>query len=98
MDATAPKPDIPAGTLVVVLRGRNGEQIARTCTPCYGPGRWPFVRRWLGDRWTKQPSKARVLRVATAADLALLATGAVFAGSEMPFPRRPHGGEPLLKV
>ena len=75
MTAISTRADIPAGTLVVVARGRQGEQIARTCTPCYGPGRWPFVRRWMGAKWTNQPSKARVLRLATAEDLALLAPG-----------------------
>ena len=75
MSASSTRADIPAGTLVVVARGRQGEQIARTCTPCYGPGRWPFVRRWMGAKWTDQPCKARVLRVATAEDLTLLAPG-----------------------
>ena len=77
MNAVLPRADIPAGALVVVARGRQGEQIAHTCTPCYGPGRWPFVRRWMGAKWTNQPTKARVLRLATAADLARLAPGAV---------------------
>jgi hypothetical protein len=76
MTAITTRADIPAGTLVVVARGRQGEQIARTCTPCYGPGRWPFVRRWMGAKWTDQPCKARVLRLATAEDLTLLAPGA----------------------
>ena len=64
------KPDqgIPAGTLVVVARGRRAEQLGITYTGCYGPGRWPFVRRWMGDRWTVRPAKARVLRVATDED------------------------------
>jgi hypothetical protein len=75
MTAISTRADIPAGTLVVVARGRLGEQIARTCTPCYGPGRWPFVRRWMGAKWTDQPVKARVLRVASAEDVTLLAPG-----------------------
>jgi hypothetical protein len=64
---TGRKPDqgIPAGTLVVVARGSREEQLGLTYTGCYGPGRWPFVRRWMGDRWTVRPAKARVLRVAT---------------------------------
>ena len=59
---------IPAGTLVVVARGRRSEQLALTYTSCYGTGRWPFVRRWMGQRWTVRPAKARVLRVATEDD------------------------------
>ncbi len=64
------KPDegIPAGTLVVVARGRRAEQLAITYTGCFGAGRWPFVRRWMGDRWTVRPAKARVLRIATEED------------------------------
>jgi hypothetical protein len=69
--------DIPAGTLVVVARGRSAEQVGLTATPCWGPGRWPFVLRWRGDRWTKRPAKARVLRVATAEDLRSLPPGSV---------------------
>jgi hypothetical protein len=80
MTAIPTRAGIPAGTLVVVARGRNGEQIARTCTPCWGPGRWPFVRRWMGAKWTDQPGKARVLRLATAEDLKALAPG--FAGDD----------------
>jgi hypothetical protein len=70
MEMTGMKPEegIPAGTLVVVARGRRAEQLAITYTSCYGAGRWPFVRRWMGDRWTVRPAKARVLRVATAED------------------------------
>jgi hypothetical protein len=51
-----------------VARGRRAEQLALTYTSCYGPGRWPFVRRWMGQRWTVRPAKARVLRVATDED------------------------------
>lgn len=76
--------EIPAGTLVVVARGRNGEQLGLTATPCWGPGRWPFVLRWRGDRWTKKPAKARVLRVATPADLQALPSGNV--GGVVPVP------------
>jgi hypothetical protein len=67
---TGVKPDdgIPAGSLVVVARGRRAEQLALTYTGCYGPGRWPFVRRWMGERWTVRPAKARVLRLATDED------------------------------
>jgi hypothetical protein len=65
----APGSGIPVGTLVVVSRGQRGEQLAVTYTPCYGPGRWPFVRRWSGDRWTQRAAKARVLRVASDEDL-----------------------------
>jgi hypothetical protein len=65
-----PEHGIPAGTLVVVARGRRAEQLGITYTGCYGPGRWPFVRRWMGDRWTVRPAKAQVLRVATEADRA----------------------------
>jgi hypothetical protein len=60
-----PEEGIPAGTLVVVARGRRAEQLGVTYSHCYGPGRWPFVRRWMGQRWTVRPAKARVLRVAT---------------------------------
>jgi hypothetical protein len=67
--SVAPGSEIPAGTLVVVSRGHRGEQLAVTYTPCYGPGRWPFVRRWSGDRWTQRAAKARVLRVASGEDL-----------------------------
>jgi hypothetical protein len=64
------KPDqgIRPGTLVVVARGRREEQLGITYTGCHGPGRWPFVRRWMGDRWTVRPAKARVLRIATDED------------------------------
>jgi hypothetical protein len=61
--------EIPVGTLVMVSRGQRGEQLALTYTPCYGPGRWPFVRKWRGDRWTQRAAKARVLRVANGEDL-----------------------------
>src|SRR5215211_3332928 len=98
MNAILTRADIPAGTLVVVARWRQAEQIALTCTPCYGPGRWPFVRRWLGDRWTKQPTKARVLRLATAADLALLAPGAGVADGQLAFSPLTPGGGAQLKV
>jgi hypothetical protein len=87
MTAILTRADIPAGTLVVVARGRQGEQIARTCTPCYGPGRWPFVRRWMGSKWTDQPSKARVLRVATDEDLSMLAPGVGGRDGRMTKPR-----------
>jgi hypothetical protein len=63
-----PEEGIPAGTLVVVARGRWAEQLGMTYTSCYGPGRWPFVRRWTGQRWTVRPAKARVLRIATDED------------------------------
>jgi hypothetical protein len=63
---------LPAGVLVVVARGRRGEQVGVTFTPCWGPGRWPFVRRWMGNGWTKRPAKARVLRLATEKDLQTL--------------------------
>lgn len=63
---------IAAGTIVVVSRWLKGEQLAVTETPCYGPGRWPFVRRWMGDRWTKRAAKGRVLRVATEEDIQTL--------------------------
>jgi hypothetical protein len=98
MKTSLTREDIPAGTLVVVARWRQGEQIALTCTPCYGPGRWPFVRRWMGQRWTKQPTKARVLRLATAADLALLAPGGGFAGAEVAFAPPLPVGDAQLKV
>jgi hypothetical protein len=98
MNATLTRPDIPAGTLVVVARGRQGEQIARTCTPCYGPGRWPFVHRWMGAKWTNQPSKARVLRVATAADLTLLAPGVAGPAEAAPFSPQPRGPRSQLKL
>jgi hypothetical protein len=75
--AEGPRRDIPAGTLVVVARGRTAEQVGLTATPCWGPGRWPFVLRWRGDRWTKRPAKARVLRVATLEDLQSLPPGSV---------------------
>ena len=68
MTGKEPDQGIPAGTLVVVARGRRAEQLGITYTGCYGAGRWPFVRRWMGDRWTVRPAKARVLRVATEAD------------------------------
>lgn len=64
--------DIPAGTLVVVRRGRNGQQLAITHTSCFGPGRWPFVRRWMGDRWTVKAARAHLLRVASGDDVAQL--------------------------
>ena len=69
--------DIPAGTLVVVARGRTGQQLGLTATPCFGPGRWPFVLRWMGNRWTKRAAKARVLRIASAEDVRGLAPGSV---------------------
>jgi hypothetical protein len=75
--SAGPRGDIPAGTLVMVARGRSAEQVGLTATPCWGPGRWPFVLRWRGDRWTKRPAKARVLRVATAEDLRSLPPGSV---------------------
>jgi hypothetical protein len=53
---------------VVVVAHKRNEALAITETPCYGPGRWPFVRRWLGDRWSKRPARGRVLRVATPDD------------------------------
>jgi hypothetical protein len=68
MSGMKPAKGIPAGTLVVVARGRRAEQLGITYTSCYGPGRWPFVRRWMGERWTVRPAKARVLRVATEED------------------------------
>jgi hypothetical protein len=67
---------IPQGTMVVVSRGKRGEQLALTQTPCYGPGRWPYVLRWLGDRWTKRVAKGRVLRVASEDDLRALGPAA----------------------
>jgi hypothetical protein len=78
--------EIPAGTLVVVTRWKRQEQLAVTETPCYGPGRWPFVRRWMGDRWTKRPDKAQVVRVATEEDVRALAQGG--GEGEIPEPLR----------
>lgn len=72
-----PNPDlkIPAGAFVVVARRRRHEQLAITETACWGPGRWPFVRRWMEEgRWTKKSAKARVLRVATEEDIRRLQT------------------------
>lgn len=89
MSALSPGAEIPAGTLVVVARGRQGEQLALTYTPCYGPGRWPFVRRWMGDRWTKREAKARVLRVATPSDVAQLAPGSETGVLQGPLPAPP---------
>ncbi len=68
MTGMKPVSGIPAGSLVVVARGHRAEQLALTYTSCYGPGRWPFVRRWMGERWTVRPAKARVLRLATDED------------------------------
>ena len=44
-----PEEGIPAGTLVVVARGRRAEQLGITYTHCYGPGRWPFVGAGWGS-------------------------------------------------
>jgi hypothetical protein len=96
MSGSKTDPGIPAGSLVVVARGHRAEQLALTYTSCYGPGRWPFVRRWMGERWTVRPAKARVLRLATDEDrdrfgLPLNAVPHVQCDAAQAASRRPRG-------
>ncbi len=69
---------------MVVERGerRHGEDLAMLVDGCWALGTNPLVRRWrrkLG-RWALEGYKARVLRVATLADLEW------FADPERPLP------------